>query len=332
MKSPSQNQCRIGLCVCVRAQVLLDIGNVSVLCLYSCKFEYMSARRVMNDKVAQCGGGPVFQSDTSEWFLVFLIRIETLPPPLLSKPDPCSNQFFSRITPSILGALSHVILTSFVLYVRVHYRGSFRMLCFLGQLVVVYYYVLYGFTFQLPHSLSHIVIAVLSCWSNIWWTTFAWCLSCICTNGAQSLCQIINYFCLFARPMNFPPWREPRFYCWWPVKRVTSIPLPPANSSPWSPVKRAKPWSKRASIPRTHHLGPTPPQTNVWVQQDLRRRTSPTRCLSRRAWATLRWGLESGKLNVRVFLAPFCCCKPHLKQVPRYTKNWGETPSTSWRR
>lgn len=50
----------------------------------------------------------------------------TTTPPFLCRPVPCCNQSLSYITLSILGGLSHVILASFVLYIRVHYGGIFR--------------------------------------------------------------------------------------------------------------------------------------------------------------------------------------------------------------
>lgn len=95
--------------------------------------------------------------------------------------------------------------------------------------------------------------------------------------------------------MNSPPWREPRFCCLWPVKPAMSTLLPPANSNPWSQVKRAKPWSKHASTRQTRHRALTPPWTSAWVPRALRRLTSPTRCLSRRAWATQRWEWKKWK-------------------------------------
>lgn len=133
-------------------------------------------------------------------------------------------------------------------------------------------------------------------WSRLLWLlNLFWCLNSSLTFGPPSLSDTWIFFSLFPRHMNCPPWREPRSCCSWPVKRATSTLLPPANSSPWSQVKRAKLWSKHASTRRTRHHALTPLWTSAWVPRALRRRTSPTRCLSRRAWATQRWGSKSGE-------------------------------------
>lgn len=221
--------------------------------------------------------------------------VTTAPLPVQESPAAIS---LSNITLSILGTLSHVILASFVLYIRsLQWYLFFFLILEFSRLGYFPPRCLYSFS-----NIDHFF--------PIWWTMSFWCLNYSLTLRLSFLSDTWILFFLFPRPMNSPPWREPRFCCLWPVKRATSTPLPPANSNPWSQVKQARPWSKRASTHRTHHHALTPPWTSAWVLRALRRRTSPTRCLSRRAWATQRWKSKSGKV---------CCCRPVSQAVK--TKN-----------
>lgn len=109
------------VCVCdrVESHCALPLHNVSVC-----------ARCIINDEAADCDAGLTFHSQ-----LPLGVKNDSLCPPSrpgyynspsVCKPVPCCNQSLSYITLSILGTLSHVILASFVLYVRVHYRRIFR--------------------------------------------------------------------------------------------------------------------------------------------------------------------------------------------------------------
>lgn len=127
----------------------------------------------MNDTAADCDGGLTFHSQ-----LPLRVKNDSLCPPstlgYYHSPWPMRAspllQSVSQLyhTLSILGALSHVILALYVLYVRVHYRGIFRFWCFLGCVILFQ-----RFTFGISHIISLVEMKVIQ--APIWWTISYWC-------------------------------------------------------------------------------------------------------------------------------------------------------------
>lgn len=86
---------------------------------------------VMNDELARCDGGLMFHLWEFCTVPCLLLQDFTITPLLLAMRARRLLQSLSGyITLCILGALSHVVLASPVLYIRVHCVGIFRLFFF----------------------------------------------------------------------------------------------------------------------------------------------------------------------------------------------------------